>query len=414
MTRETSYAGGPVARYLLLGATVFLMFVGLVMIYSAASVSDFVRYGDSAHHLKRQLMWIGLGTLALVVTSRFDYRRLRNMAMPAWLLALALLLGVIVLGVVRGGARRWIPLGPFGQLQPSEYTKVVCVFLTAALVTEFKRGRIDESQLLARVLIFVGIVSGLVLLQPDLGTTLAIVVSVALVLFIGGIRMRWIGFAALGTVVLGALAIWQEPYRAARFIAFLDPWKDAQGKGYQTVQALLAFGTGGLDGIGLGLSRQKFFYLPEAHTDFILAIIGEEAGLIGTLGVVLGFGAFAYAGFRIALGTRDTFGRMLAGGLTGMIAAQAVMNMMAVTSLMPVTGKPLPFVSFGGSSMLFTMVCVGLILSVSRYGAVRSRVAQEIPNDEEPTRAIPRERRRDSGTHISRSVRSGGAVRRRA
>ena len=254
----------------------------------------------------------------------------------------------------------------------------------------------------------------LVLLQPDLGTTLAIVVSVALVLYLGGIRLRWIGFAALGTVVLGAFAIWQEPYRAARFVAFLDPWKDAQGKGYQTVQALLAFGTGGIDGIGLGLSRQKFFYLPEAHTDFILAIIGEEVGLLGTLAIVLAFGVFAYAGFRIALSARDTFGRMLAGGLTAMIAAQAVMNMMAVTSLMPVTGKPLPFVSFGGSSMLFTMVCVGLILSVSRYGAARARSTREVPIDEESTGALPSERRRDSRAHLSRAVGGRGAVRRRA
>lgn len=414
MTRETYYAGGPGARFLLLGVTVSLMLVGLVMIYSAASVSDFVRYGDSAHHLKRQLLWIVLGTIALLLTSQIDYRRLRTLAVPAWFVALGLLLAVLVLGVVRGGARRWIPLGPLGQLQPSEYAKVVCVFLTAALVTEFKRRRIDEKQLLSRVAISVGIVSALVLLQPDLGTMLAIVVSVALVLFLGGIHLRWIGFAALGTVILGALAIWQEPYRAARFVAFLDPWQDPQGKGYQTVQALLAFGTGGVDGIGLGLSRQKFFYLPEAHTDFILAIIGEEIGLIGTLAIVVGFALFAYAGFRIALGARDTFGRMLAAGLTAMICAQAVMNMMAVTSLMPVTGKPLPFVSFGGSSMLFTMVCVGLILSVSRYGTASGRSVREVPRDEESTSALPLERRRDGRAHISRAGGGRGAARRRA
>lgn len=414
MRRETSYAGGPVGRYLLLGATVFLMLMGLVMVYSASSVADFVRLGDSAYHLKRQVAWILAGILVLFLASRFDYRLLRKLAIPAWLSAFLLLVAVFALGVVRGGARRWIPLGSVGTLQPSEYMKVVCVLLTAALATEFRRGKLGETQLLARVALFAGLAASLVLLQRDLGTTFAIVISVVVVLFLAGIHLRWIGFAALATGVLGALAIWNEPYRLARLVAFLDPWKDAQGKGYQTVQALLAFGTGGIDGIGIGLSRQKFFYLPEAHTDFILAIIGEEAGLIGTLAIVAGFALFAYAGFRIALGARDTFGRLLAGGLTAMIAAQAIMNMMAVTSLMPVTGKPLPFVSFGGSSMLFTMLCVGLILSVSRYGAARKAGARQIPSDEESMGAVSLERRRDSRAHLSGAGGGRGAVRRRA
>jgi cell division protein FtsW len=240
------------------------------------------------------------------------------------------------------------------------------------------------------------------------------VISVALVLFLGGIRMRWIGAVTLGTVVLGTIAIWAEPYRFARFTAFLNPWADPLGKGYQTVQALLAFGTGGIGGIGLGLSRQKFFYLPEAHTDFILAIVGEEAGLIGTLAICCAFIAFAYAGFRIALGTRDTFGRLLAAGLTAMISTQAVMNMAAVTGLLPVTGKPLPFVSFGGSSMVFTMACVGLVLSVSRYGAASPRAVQPQPQDKESSGAFLDERRRDSRTHLSRSGGSRGAAKRRA
>ena len=414
MTREPSYAGGATARYLLLAATAFLMLVGLVMVYSASSVADFVLYADSAHHLKRQLMWIAAGSIALYVASRLDYRRLRRLAVPAWASAFLLLVAVFAIGVVRGGARRWIPLGTFGTLQPSEYTKAVCVFLVAALATEWKRGEVSERQLLGRTVVFVGIVAGLVLAQRDLGTTLAIVVSVVLVLFLAGVRLRWMGAAILGIGALGFVAIWRESYRLARFVAFLDPWADAQGKGYQTVQALLAFGTGGIDGIGLGLSRQKFFYLPEAHTDFILAIVGEEAGLVGTIGIVLAFGVFTYAGFRIALGCRDTFGRLLAGGLTGMIAVQAVMNMMAVTSLMPVTGKPLPFVSFGGSSMLFTMMCVGLILSVSRFGATKRRSVREVPSDEESTGAIALERRRDGRTHIPRTGGGRGAVRRRA
>jgi cell division protein FtsW len=184
--------------------------------------------------------------------------------------------------------------------------------------------------------------------------------------------------------------------------------------GYQAIQARLAFGTGGWRGIGLGLSRQKFFYLPEAHTDFILAIIGEETGLLGTLAVVCAFVAFTYAGIRIALGTRDTFGRLLAGGLTGMIATQALMNMAAVTGLMPVTGKPLPLVSFGGSSMLLTAACIGLILSVSSYGALVPRAVRVKPSEKESARAIHPERRGNGGTRLPRPERRRTAVRRRA
>jgi cell division protein FtsW len=411
--KEKVYAGGAVARYLLLGATVFLVLVGLVMIYSASSVADFVRQNNSAYHLERQLIWILLGTVVLLLSSRFDYRLLRRLAVPAWLIGLGLLVAVLLLGEVRGGAQRWISFPVVGNLQPSEYVKVVCILLTAVLAYEFKRGKLSETQFLGRVAVYVGVAAALVLLQKDLGTTLAIVISVIMVLFLAGVRVRWIGLATVATAALGGLAAWREPYRFARLVAFADPWKDPLEKGYQTIQALLAFGTGGADGIGLGLSRQKFFYLPEAHTDFILAIIGEEAGLIGTLAVLGGFAVFTYAGFKIALGVRDTFGRLLAGGLTAMIAIQAAMNMMAVTGLMPVTGKPLPFVSFGGSSMLFPMLCVGLILSVSRYGAERTAL-REVASGEESSRAIASERWRDSGPRVPGAGRSRGTARRRA
>jgi cell division protein FtsW len=220
--------------------------------------------------------------------------------------------------------------------------------------------------------------------------------------------------AVLAIGALGALAIAVEPYRMSRFTAFLHPFADPQGAGYQTIQARLAFGTGGWTGIGLGLSRQKFFYLPEAHTDFILAIIGEETGLLGTLAVVCAFVAFTYAGIRIALGARDTFGRLLAGGLTGMIATQALMNMAAVTSLMPVTGKPLPLVSFGGSSMLLTAACIGLVLSVSSHGALTPRAVRVKPADKESERASHTQRRGNGGARVSGPDRGRKAVRKRA
>ena len=414
MSRPQKLAGGPAARYLLLAATVFLVLVGLVMIYSAASVSDYVRYHDSAHHLKRQLMWICLGAIAMIVAARTDYRALRKLALPIWGSSVALLLFVDVAGVVRGGARRWITLGPLGTFQPSELAKLACVMLTAYLVTEYHRGKMTEQQLLGRVALMVGGTAALVLFQPDLGTTLSILLSVSIVLIIGGVGLRWIGTSVAVIALVGALAIWQEPYRMERLTAFLHPFADPQGAGYQTIQARLAFGTGGWTGIGLGLSRQKFFYLPEAHTDFILAIIGEETGLLGTLAVVCAFAAFTYAGIRIALGTRDTFGRLLAGGLTGMVATQAAMNMAAVTGLMPVTGKPLPLVSFGGSSMLLTAACIGLVLSVSSHGALTPRAVRVRPADKESQRAIHSQRRGNRRSHLPGPDGGRKAVRRRA
>ena len=237
--------------------------------------------------------------------------------------------------------------------------------------------------------------------------------AVMVVLWLADAPASWFLTAGAVVIVAAVAGIATEPYRLERVMTFLHPGKDPQGDGYQIIQALLAFGTGGLKGVGLGLSRQKFFYLPEANTDFIFAIIGEELGLVGTLAVLSGFGIFIYGGMRIALGARDQFGRMVAGGLTAMIGLQAFMNMAAVTGLIPVTGKPLPFVSAGGSSMLVTMTCVGLLLSVSRYGAKSPRVVRRRTRDEEGPREGPAERRRDGGPHLSR-IDSGRPVRRRA
>ncbi len=410
--KKVAYAGGPGARYLLLGATVFLTLFGLVMIYSASSITASVKEGSSWHYLVRQLVFIGLGTLVAFVLSRFDYRRLQSRAAGLWAAGIALLVVTLILGVVRGGARRWIPLGLF-NLQPSELAKIACVLLVSAMALEWMRGRTETQRFLGGVAVVTGVPAVLIILQPDLGTTLTLVAAVAMVLILAGIDWRWAVGAFIGGVALVSLAIAVEPYRVKRVLAFLDPWADPQGKGYQTVQALLAFGTGGLDGVGLGLSRQKFFYLPEAHTDFILAIIGEETGLIGALAVVAAMAVFVWAGFRIASNARDPYGRLVAGGLTGMLAFQAVLNMAAVTGLMPITGKPLPFVSYGGSSMLVTMICVGLLLSVSQHGACAPRAVTSRKRTEEPRREVPDERRRDRRPHLS-GIDGGRGARRRA
>ncbi len=398
MAQREVFAGGPWPRYILLLSTLFLLLGGLMMVYSASSVADFVHQQDSMHHLKRQALGALAGLLLLVVAMFVDYRRVgwaRTAIYGASLIGLVL---VPFIGVGKWGATRWIDLGVF-TVQPSEYAKLGCVMVAAYLLQQLRRGRITTSQFWKQLFIAVGVVAALVMLQPDMGTTVQILLAVFLVLLIGGISGKLL-FGAVGAgAALVAVAIAAEPYRLRRVFAFLDPWADPLDSGYQSIQALYAFGSGGIDGVGLGMSRQKFFYLPAAHTDFIFAIIGEELGLVGSLSVLVAFGAIAYAGTRIALGTRDVYGRLLAGGLTAMLVTQAVINMAAVTGLVPVTGIPLPLVSFGGSSMTFTMLCIGVILSVSTYGARTERRGRT--QGKESAREDTAERRGDRRSHLS-------------
>lgn len=407
-----AYAGGTGARYWLLGSAFFLTAFGLVMIYSASSIMALAREGNSTVFLVKQLVAAALGWGLALLLARFDYRLLKDRANAVWALCVALLVVVLMIGVVTNGAARWIPLG-IVNLQPSELAKIGCIIAVAAVALEWQRGRLLDKHFLGRVALLTVVPSVLIIMQPDMGTTATLVVTVVIVLLLAGIKMRWVLGAGTFLVSLAALFIWIEPYRMRRVTGFLNPELDPIGSGYQIIQALYAFGSGGLDGVGLGLSRQKFFYLPEAHTDFILAIIGEEAGLLGTLAVVAGFCVFVWAGFRIANGARDGFGRLVAGGLTGMIAFQAVLNMAAVTGMMPVTGKPLPFVSYGGSSMIMTMIAVGLLLSVSEYGMLAPRAVRVRRPAEEHVRESSRERRRDGRAHIPGADR-GRPARRRA
>jgi len=401
VSKRDTYAGGANAHYLLLGSTFVLLALGLVMIYSASSVSDFVNLDDSMHHLKRQGMWIGLGLLLMIAIRRFDYRRLKNLTWPFYFISIGGLVAVLTFGVSKWGAQRWLAVGPY-TIQPSEYAKLACVMVAALMLTQLKRKEITPKEFWVRLVIASSAVALFVMLQPDMGTTMSIMLSVYLVLLLGGINWGVLVTMAAGGSAMALAAVLLADYRAARFFAFLDPRADPQGSGYQSIQAMLAFGSGGVDGVGLGMSRQKFFYLPAAHTDFIFAIIGEELGLLGTLAIVVGFVLFAYAGVRIALGARDTFGRLLAGGLTAMIVTQALMNMAAVTGLMPVTGIPMPLVSFGGSSLTFTMICIGIMLSISLHGARGVRpVRNRTKEGGRPQRARSDERRRNGGAHLS-------------
>lgn len=413
MSGARKFTGGALSHYLLAGATMFLLLAGLVMVYSASSVADYVNFSDSAHHFKRHAISIIVGAVALFAAQAIDYRIFKRWAWAFYFGCVAALVAVLAIGVGKWGAKSWIDLGP-ATIQPSEYAKLACIVLAALLFTQFEQRQITHKELSLRLSFAVTGVVVLVMLQPDMGTTMSIVLSIYLVCILAGVRASYLAGAAIvgmgGVMVLMMAA----SYRAARFKAFLNPWADPQGSGYQSIQAMLAFGSGGVDGVGLGLSRQKFFYLPAAHNDFIFAIVGEELGLIGTLAIVAAFLLFTYAGIRIAIGCKDRFGRLLAGGLVAMIGVQAVMNMAAVTGLMPVTGITMPLVSFGGSSMTFTMLCVGIVLSVSKHGNRGVRAVGAAKPKKENIGARDDERRGNRRAHLSSIDGGRGTTRRRA
>lgn len=394
-----------VERYVLLGAVLFLTLGGLLMIFSASSARDFLEAKDSWLHVRNQAVFITLGIGAMLFVSRLPVKLSRTFA---WIIlgGSDLLLGLVfVMGVGKWGATRWIDLG-FTTLQPSEFAKLGCVLVVASIMA----ARADNPRPLKADLIEGGAAVGIpflfVMLQPDMGTAMSILLAVFIVLVLGGLQWRTI-ITSVGAGLIGAVAlIFAKPYRAARFFAFLDPESDPLKGGYQILQAKLAFGSGGILGLGLGMSRQKYLYLPAAHTDFVFAIIGEELGLIGALAVLTAFAVLCYAGVRIALTARDSYSRLLAGGLTGMIVTQALINMASVTGLMPVTGVPLPLVSYGGSSLVFTLACVGLILAVGRESDRPARVASGARKGGGGD-AGPGERRRNGRPRVSGAGRSG-------
>jgi len=343
-----------------------LVVVGLVMVLSASSVQALRDFGSSWVVFQRQAMWVFIGSVALVLTLRVDYRWWRRIALPLLLVSTALLVVVLVpgLGVSVRGSSRWLGTGQF-RMQPSELTKLALLLFGADMLA--RRGTQGDVHLALRpVLVVFGVVGFLVMMQPDMGTTLVIGCITVSLLFVGGIEMltlaKLMGVAVAGALLLGLV----ESYRRARLFSFLDPWKDAGNTGFQIVQSLVGLGTGGLTGLGLGASRAKWGFLPNAYTDFIFAIIGEELGLLGTLIVVGLFAAFAVVGVRIALKAPDRYGTLLAAGVTAWVVGQALINIGAVIGVLPVTGVPLPFISFGGSSLVITMAATGILLNIAR------------------------------------------------
>lgn len=354
--------------FLLFMATVMLLSIGIIMVYSASQVTAAERLDDTFYYLKKQLQWAVIGILAMISVMNIDYWRYKKLAVPCLIAAFALLVAVVLPGVGESvkGAQRWLEFGLL-RVQPSEIMKLALVIFVAwgmsrqrAQIRYFTSGLLPYLAVLA-------LACGLILLQPDLGTAVAAAGTVYVMFFAAGAEGRHLSYLALSGLGAVALAIAMEPYRLKRFLAFLNPWEDRLGSGYHIIQALYALGSGGLFGTGLGKSHQKYFYLPEQHTDFIFAVLGEELGFIGGALVILLFILFIWRGFKIALCSPDTFASLLAVGITSMIGLQAIINIGVVTSSLPITGIPLPLLSFGGSSLVFTLIGIGILLNISRY-----------------------------------------------
>jgi cell division protein FtsW len=389
-------ARGGLEYHLLVVVTLGLVAFGLVMVYSASSARAALAADDPAYYLKRQAAYAFLGLIALAVLSRTDYRRLRYGVPPLLLASFALLLIVLVAGTPVNGARRWLTIGP-ATLQPSELAKLALALWVAAYLSRSPAPK-SLGELARPIGVVFAAALGLILLEPDLGTAISIAVMLAAVLVVAGTRLSTLAGAGAIAVSLIAAAIWLEPYRRERILSFLDPWQDPQGAGFQSVQAMLALGSGGFFGVGLGESVQKVYYLPEASTDMIFAIIGEELGLFGAFAVLGAFVVFGYAGFNVALACRDPFGKLLAAGLTALICGQAAVNVSAVMGLAPLTGIPLPLVSYGGSSLVVLLASVGILLNIAVNHAAESSAS------------TPDRRRRDRRSRPARARGRRGAA----
>ncbi len=354
-------------RIRLFMATILLICIGIVMIYSASGIYASERYHDEFFFLKRHLSFILIGFVFVLGILLSDYKKLRKYARRGLIIAGVLLLLVLVPGIGRevAGARRWFRFG-FFSFQPSEFAVLAIVIYIADFIAR-KENKIKTLRWgLFPVMGVLGCMSSLILAQPDLGTTISIAVVVFLMLYVAGVPLRYLVCIFLIALALLAVLIIIEPYRIRRILAFLNPWADPKGSGFQIIQSQVAIGSGGLFGTGLGHSRQKLFYLPAAHTDFIFSIIGEELGFVGAVGVILLFIVFVHLGLKVVKNVQDRFGYFLSFGLVCMLAFRAAVNIGVSCGVMPTKGLPLPFISYGGSSFVFDMISVGLLLNIAK------------------------------------------------
>jgi cell division protein FtsW len=376
---------------LLLTATLCLLAFGAVMVFSASSAPRLVSgTGDSAYYFKRTLLF-GVGGLLIMRVLMVRGTRLVRAVTPLLLLvSFVLLIAVLVAGVgtEANGAQRWIAAGPV-QIQPSELAKLTLILYGASLLAR-RPGTVRNVRTMFPYLFIVTAACALIVVEPDLGTAIVAAVAVGAVLVAAGAKLRHLAVIAVALGLIAFVAIMIEPYRRARLLGFLHPGTDVQGSGFQSVQAMIALGSGGIFGVGLGESVQKVFYLPEAHTDMIAAVIGEELGLLGISVLVGLYGLFGYAGLRTAQRARDRYGKLLAAGLTTLILVQAVVNLFAVMGLAPLTGVPLPFVSYGNSNMLVLLASAGLILNVARKLPATSARPNRAAARDNARRAAPR------------------------
>lgn len=354
-------------RLQLFVVTVILIAFGIVMVYSASAIYAYEYLKDSAYFLKRHLIYLFLGIIASLWIMSVDYNVIKKYIKPVLIISFILLILVLIPGIGReiAGARRWFRFSIF-SFQPSQVLKLALILYIADVLSRKQSEIKSFFQGFLPPMIILGVSVGLILLQPDLGTAVAIATVVYMMLFIAGIRLFHLvpllvsSLPALGVIILA------KPYRMKRILAFLNPWEDPQGIGFQIIQSYIALGSGGLFGVGLGQSRQKLFYLPGAHTDFIFSIIGEELGLIGTASIVILFIVFIWLGVRIAIRSRDLFGHLAALGIVLMIGLEAVINIGVATGSIPTKGLPLPFISYGGSSLIFDMMGVALLLNIAK------------------------------------------------
>jgi cell division protein FtsW len=350
---------------LLVVVSLLLLATGVVMVYSTSYIVAMKRFGNEYFFLKRHLMYALAGITFFVAATRVPYTFYRKMAYPALIVAIAFLVCIFIpgIGFTAGGARRWVRLGPLA-FQPSEPAKLAVIFFLAySLSAKSEKIKTFSPGFLPNVVI-PGMVIGLILLEPDLGTAITLSMIVLLMNFIAGVRIRYLLMMALASAPFIYYVIRNFRYMMDRIFIFLDPWKDPEGKGFQMIQSFLAFGSGGVTGVGLGEGRQKLFFLPEAHTDFILSVIGEELGLMGVWAVAALYVAFLYCGASIALKAKDLHAKYLALGLTFMVVLQAGINMAVVMGMLPPKGLPLPLISYGGTSLVVNMAAVGILLNI--------------------------------------------------
>jgi cell division protein FtsW len=358
---------GKIDHWILL-AVVVLVLIGLLSVSSASAVISYERFGNNFEYLKKQLIVTIMGLVAMGITAMIDYRYWRKIAYPLMILTIVLLLAVFLPGIGReiGGARAWIFIGPI-NFQPAELVKLTFLLYLAAWLERQGEGIRNFQSGFAPFAIIMGIVAGLVMMQPDLGTLTIIVAISAAMFFAAGASFSQIGVSLIGVSAIFAMLVKIAPYRLQRFLTFLDPAKDCLGAGYQICQSLLGIGSGGWFGLGFGQSKQKYLYLPEAYTDSIFAIMTEELGFLRMLPVLMLYGILGWRGYKVAQHAPDMFGRLVAVGITTWLVFQSIINIGAAVSILPLTGVTLPFISYGGTSMLVTLAAVGVLLNVSKH-----------------------------------------------